>query len=98
MSVHPYAVPQQLFKDKFLPQAIANDLALDDKQVAQVNDFVWRWRLFPSTLTIQKPTSPDGRPITPKDLENASVADRSGARLIRCGAGCYGFGPTSTPV
>ena len=64
-----YAIPQQLFKDKFLPAAIANgDLAADDKQVAQVNDFMWRWQLFTNTLTIQKPTSPDGKPITLNQL------------------------------
>lgn len=64
-----YSVPQQLFKDKFLPTAIAaGDLAADDKQVAQVNDFIWRWQLFTNTLTIQKPTNPDGRPITVNEL------------------------------
>ena len=64
-----YAVPQQLFKDKFLPQAIANgDLAADDKQVGQVNDFMWRWMLFTNTLTIQKPTSPDGKLIALNEL------------------------------
>ena len=64
-----YSVPQQLFKDKFLPAAIAaGDLAADDKQVAQVNDFIWRWQLFTNTLTIQKPDSPDGRPITVNEL------------------------------
>jgi hypothetical protein len=64
-----YAIPQQLFKDKFLPAAIANgDLAADDKQGAQVNEFMWRWQLFTNTLTIQKPTSPDGKPITLNEL------------------------------
>ena len=64
-----YSVPQQLFKDKFLPAAIAaGDLAADDKQVAQVNDFIWRWQLFTNTLTIQKPDGPDGRPITVNEL------------------------------
>lgn len=64
-----YSVPQQLFKDKFLPAAIAaGDLAADDKQVAQVNDFIWRWQLFTNTLTIQKPTTPDGKPITVNEL------------------------------
>ncbi len=64
-----YAIPQQLFKDKFLPPAIANgDLAADDKQVAQINDFDWRWQLFTNTLTIQKPTSPDGKTITLNEL------------------------------
>ena len=58
-----YAIPQQLFKDKFLPPAIANgDLAADDKQVAQVNDFMWRWQLFTNTLTIQKPPAPTASP------------------------------------
>ncbi len=64
-----YSVPQQLFKDKFLKPAIANgDLAANDKQVAQVNDFTWRWQLFTPTLTIQKPTGPDGKPITLNEL------------------------------
>ena len=64
-----FAVPQQLFKDKFLPQVIANgDMAADDKQVAQVNNFDWRWQLFTPTLTIQKPTSPDGKPIGLNEL------------------------------
>jgi hypothetical protein len=64
-----YAVPQQLFKDKFLPAAIsAGDLAADDKQVRQVNDFMWRWQLFTNTLTIQKSTNPDGKPITLNEL------------------------------
>lgn len=64
-----YSVPQQLFKDKFLPAAIAaGDLAADDKQVAQVNDFIWRWQLFTNTMTIQKPTGPDGKPITVNEL------------------------------
>ena len=64
-----YSVPQQLFKDKFLSQAIAaGDLAADDKQVAQVNDFMWRWQLFTNTLTIQKSTNPAGEDITPSDL------------------------------
>jgi hypothetical protein len=64
-----YAVPQELFKEKFLPAAIANgDLAADDKQVAQVNDFDWRWQLFTNTLTIQKPTGPNGKPITLNEL------------------------------
>ncbi|RZT17874.1 hypothetical protein EV589_2122 [Mycobacterium sp. BK558] len=60
-----YSVPQQLFKDKFLPKAIADgSLSPDDKQVGQVNDFDWRWQLFTNTLTIQKPTAPDGSRIT----------------------------------
>jgi hypothetical protein len=64
-----YAIPQQLFKDKFLPAAIsAGDLAADDKQVGQVNDFMWRWQLFTNTLTIQKPTKPDGKPIALNEL------------------------------
>jgi hypothetical protein len=64
-----YSVPQQLFKDKFLPGAIAaGDLAADDKQVKEVNDFVWQWQLFTNTLTIQKPVAPDGKPITVNDL------------------------------
>ena len=64
-----YAVPQQLFKDKFLPEAIAaGDLAADDKQVAQVNDFMWRWQLFTNTLTIQKSTNPAGEPISTREL------------------------------
>jgi hypothetical protein len=64
-----YQVPQQLFKDKFLPQAIAHgELAADDKQVAMVNDFMWRWQLFTNTMTIEKPTGPDGKPITLNEL------------------------------
>jgi hypothetical protein len=64
-----YSVPQQLFKDKFLPKAIADgSLAADDKQVGQVNNFDWRWQLFTNTLTIQKPTAPDGKPITLNEL------------------------------
>ncbi|WP_418770078.1 hypothetical protein [Mycobacterium neumannii] len=64
-----YAVPQQLFKEKFLPAAIAaGDLAADDKQVGQVNDFMWRWQLFTNTLTIQKPTKPGGKPIALNEL------------------------------
>ncbi len=43
-------------------------MAADDKQVGQVNDFDWRWQLFTNTLTIQKPTSPDGQPITLNQL------------------------------
>ncbi|MEO3760343.1 hypothetical protein ABGB19_18925 [Mycobacterium sp. B14F4] len=46
-----YALPQQLFKEKFLPAAIAaGDLAADDKQVGQVNDFMWRGTLFDDRL------------------------------------------------
>ncbi|WP_149440774.1 hypothetical protein [Mycolicibacterium sp. P1-5] len=64
-----YSVPQQLFKDKFLPKAIADgSLAADDKQVGQVNNFDWRWQLFTNTLTIQKPTAPDGKPIMLNEL------------------------------
>ncbi len=64
-----YAVPQKLFKDKFLPQVVGTGyMAADDKQIGQVNDFVWRWMLFTNTLTIQKPTSPDGAPIQVEDL------------------------------
>ena len=34
------------FKDKFCrPPFAAGDLAADDKQVAQVNDFIWRWQV-----------------------------------------------------
>ena len=65
-----YAVPQKLFKDKFLPLVIASGaMAADDKQVAQVNDFMWRWMLFTTTCTIQKPTNPDGKLITLDDLK-----------------------------
>jgi hypothetical protein len=64
-----YAIPQQLFKDKFLPAAISEGvLAADDKQVGQVNDFMWRWQLFTNTLTIQKPTTPEGKPIALNEL------------------------------
>jgi hypothetical protein len=64
-----YSVPQQLFKDKFLPKAIADgSLSADDKQVGQVNNFDWRWQLFTNTLTIQKPSAPDGKPITLNEL------------------------------
>jgi len=73
-----YSVPQQLFKDKFLPAAIAaGDLAADDKQVAQVNDFIWRWQLFTNTLTIQKPDSPDGRPSPLMNWRSTFRAQRS---------------------
>jgi hypothetical protein len=65
-----YAVPQKLFKDKFLPLVIASGaMAADDKQVAQVNDFMWRWMLFTTTCTIQKPTNPDGKLITLDELK-----------------------------
>ncbi len=64
-STTKYAVPQKLFKDKFLPLVIANgDMAADDKQVAQVNDFMWRWMLFTTTCTIQKPTNAEGALIS----------------------------------
>jgi len=69
-STSTYAVPQELFKQKFLPRVIDSGyMAADDKQVGQVNDFMWRWMLFTNTLTIQKPTSPDGRPIQVDDLK-----------------------------
>jgi len=29
---------------------------------------MWRWQLFTNTLTIQKPTNPDGKPITVNEL------------------------------
>ncbi len=59
-----YAVPQKLFVDKFLPAVIDSGyMAADDKQVAQVKDFIWRWMLFTNTLTIQKQVAPDGNPI-----------------------------------
>jgi len=65
-----YAVPQELFKRKFLPAVIDSGyMAADDKQVAQVNGFDWRWMLFTNTLTIQKPTAADGRPIGVDDLK-----------------------------
>ena len=65
-----YAVPQKLFKDKFLPLVIASGaMAADDKQVAQVNDFMWRWMLFTTTCTIQKPTNPDGKLISLDELK-----------------------------
>jgi len=65
-----YAIPQQIFKDKFLPQVIANgDMAADDKQVDQVKNFDWRWLLFTTTLTIQKPVDPDGKLITLDELK-----------------------------
>lgn len=65
-----YAIPQQLFKDKFLPQAIANgDMKASDKQVDQIKNFDWRWLLFTTTLTIQKPFDPDGKLITLDELK-----------------------------
>ncbi|MGH6754505.1 MAG: hypothetical protein ACREDP_20305, partial [Bradyrhizobium sp.] len=64
-----YAVPQKLFIDKFLPKVIGSGyMAADDKQVAQVQNFIWRWMLFTNTLTIQKPAAPDGKPIEIGDL------------------------------
>jgi hypothetical protein len=64
-----YAVPQKLFKDKFLPEVVDTGyMAADDKQIGQVNDFIWRWMLFTNTLTIQKPASPDGALIQVDDL------------------------------
>jgi hypothetical protein len=64
-----YSVPQQLFKDKFLPAAIAaGDLAADDKQVAQASA-TWTGPFPPSATPPTRkpaPSSPDsgtdGRP------------------------------------
>jgi hypothetical protein len=65
-----YAVPQKLFIDRFLPEVIASgNMAADDKQVKQITDFYWRWMLFTPTLTIQKPTNPDGKLITLDELK-----------------------------
>ena len=65
-----YAVPQKLFEERFLPKIVDTGyMASDDKQIAQVKNFIWRWMLFTNTLTIQKPTSPDGRPIQVDDLK-----------------------------
>src|SRR3954464_13745580 len=65
-----YAVPQKLFEEKFLPKVIDTGyMAGNDKQIAQVKNFIWRWMLFTNTLTIQKPTSPDGRHIQVDNLK-----------------------------
>ena len=90
-----YAIPQQLFKDKFLPAAIAaGDLAADDKQVGQVNDFMWRWQLFTNTLTIQKPTNPEGKPMTLNELPQY-FPKFTGYRDIR--ATVKGYSGTNNP-
>jgi len=68
-NVTKYLIPQEMFKKKFLPVVLESGyLSPDDKQVKEIEDFVWIWSLFTMIDTIQKPVDLAGNNITLDDL------------------------------
>lgn len=68
-NVTKYLIPQEMFKQNFLPVVLESGyLSPDDKQVKEVEDFVWIWSLFTMIETIQKPVDPAGQIIRLDDL------------------------------
>lgn len=64
-----YMIPQEMFKKKFLPVVLESGyLPPLDKQVKEIEDFVWVWSLFTMITTVQKPKNPAGNFIALDDV------------------------------